>query len=160
MNSSLDKILYSKPYRTADELESVYLRKVVLIQCMVRRFLAILSVNKLRIDIQINQRKIEEVFILITRPHSFRTSNGLQEMKKLSDKRRLSVEYADFNTYRDYKLHPKTRKDFEVLYHGLDDWKIKQLDKLKDKILIPEQRKVFLVDLINTEASLIQVGLF
>jgi len=43
-----------------------------------------------------------------------------------------------------------------LLYHGLEDWRVKQINKMRDDGMQGDEKNKFIKELMNTEASLIQ----
>ena len=68
--------------------------------------------------------------------------------KELAEKRRLK----EMNS----RLHPKTSKDFEMLYHGLEVWRQQETDKINRAGYTEPARLASLANLLDQEATLIQ----
>ncbi|KAJ3316407.1 hypothetical protein HDU76_001833 [Blyttiomyces sp. JEL0837] len=68
--------------------------------------------------------------------------------KELADKkRRKEIES---------RLHPKTTKDFEILYNGLENWRLQETEKINVAGYSEPARLAALADLMDQEAGLIQ----
>ena len=69
------------------------------------------------------------------------------ERRKTEREERIKREFAR-------RLNPKTKEDFEVLYHALEMWRVEELQKIRDTTSGPEQ-KAALCELLEQEAELI-----
>ena len=54
------------------------------------------------------------------------------------------------------RLHPKSTKDFEILYNGLENWRIQEAKKINEAGFSEPARLTALADLLDQEAALIQ----
>ncbi|KAI9329984.1 hypothetical protein BDR26DRAFT_1000768 [Obelidium mucronatum] len=54
------------------------------------------------------------------------------------------------------RLHPKTTKDFEILYNGLEHWRIQETETINNAGYSEPARLAALADLMDQEAALIQ----
>lgn len=131
--ASGDQTIDAKRYVTSDEWEANIIKNVVRIQCWVRCVYAKRLLRKYKAMRDERLKKIAE------------REKKRQEME---DKRRQKELEA--------QLHPKTKRDFERLYHGLEVWRLQETEKINQLNLQPEKRLESLAELLNKEASLIQ----
>lgn len=65
MSSENDRILYSKPYKSADSEESDYIQKVIICQSIFRRYIASRAVDRIRSANKSRTLKIHNVIKLL-----------------------------------------------------------------------------------------------
>ena len=56
----------------------------------------------------------------------------------------------------DCRLHPKTTKDFEILYGGLENWRIQETNRINRLGYSEPARLAALADLLDQESALLQ----
>ncbi|KAJ3287055.1 hypothetical protein HDU79_006006 [Rhizoclosmatium sp. JEL0117] len=128
-----DYALYPKPYFTAEEYWKMINRKVTIIQCFVRKCYATRLVRRLRKERDMRMKAM---------------AAKEKRRKALEDKRRKKEIES--------RLHPKTNKDFEILYNGLEHWRIQETDIINNAGYSEPARLAALADLMDQEAVLIQ----
>ncbi|XP_070611537.1 IQ motif and ubiquitin-like domain-containing protein [Erythrolamprus reginae] len=126
-----DKLIEPKPYVTADEYHERRLIALIVIQKYYRRWLAIQWVNKLKE--QLRQRLEWE---------------RQEELRK--QREREEKLFREYNR----RMHPKTKDDFELLYHALELWRQEELEGINNTFTGPE-RKAALCGLLEKETQLI-----
>ncbi|XP_075065034.1 IQ motif and ubiquitin-like domain-containing protein [Mixophyes fleayi] len=126
-----DKLLQPKKYLTADEFHAKRLKAVVIIQTYFRRFHAKRVVEQLREEkrLRVEWEEREE----------FR--------KKKEKEERLRKEYLR-------RMNPKTKEDFDLLYHALESWRKEEVEKI-NQTYSGAERKAALCALLDQETQLI-----
>ncbi|KAJ3282379.1 hypothetical protein HK104_010918 [Borealophlyctis nickersoniae] len=133
ITSETDVRMYPHRYITADQHEAWVIHNIIRIQCWVRRIYALRLVRKLRIEREERNRLMIE---------------KERRRKELAErKRRKEIES---------RLHPKSRKDFEILYNGLENWRQQETEKINRAGYSEPARLAALADLLDQEAALIQ----
>lgn len=128
-----DKYIVPRRYVTADEHEAMVLRKIIAIQCFVRKCFAIRVVRKMRSEKEERRRAVAE---------------KERRRKELAEKKRKKE--------LDSRLHPRTAKDFEILYNGLENWRKQETKKINKSGYSEAARLTALADLLDQESALIQ----
>ncbi|KAJ1161231.1 hypothetical protein NDU88_001718 [Pleurodeles waltl] len=126
-----DKLIEPKQYMTADEYHARRLAAVIVIQKYYRRFSAKRHVEELRRAKQMRQE--------------WECQEELRKKKEKED--RLKREH-------DRRMNPKTKEDFEILYHALEVWRLEEVDRI-NKTYSGAERKAALCELLEQEAELI-----
>ncbi|XP_042326578.1 IQ and ubiquitin-like domain-containing protein [Sceloporus undulatus] len=126
-----DKLIEPKTYVTADEYHERRLKATIVIQTYYRRWLAKNLVEKLREQLRLRLEWEEE-----------------EERRKQRERaERLLKEY-------NRRLYPRTKDDFELLYHALELWRQEELERINTTFTGAE-RKAALCGLLEKEAQLI-----
>ncbi|KAJ1570122.1 hypothetical protein HK096_008493 [Nowakowskiella sp. JEL0078] len=103
------------------------------IQCFIRKCFAIRRVRQMRKD------RDERIAMLVSKE---------KRRKELGDKKKkMEIES---------RLHPRTTKDFEILYNGLENWRIQQSDIINNTGYSEAARLAALANLLDQESELIQ----
>ncbi|ETE67865.1 IQ and ubiquitin-like domain-containing protein, partial [Ophiophagus hannah] len=126
-----DKLIEPKPYVTADEYHARRLKATIVIQTYCRRWLAIQWVNKLKEQLRL---RLE-----------WERQEELRKQREREEK--LLREY-------NRRMHPKTKDDFELLYHALELWRKEELEGINSTFTGAEQ-KAALCGLLEKETQLI-----
>ncbi|KAG8142842.1 hypothetical protein E2320_006033 [Naja naja] len=126
-----DKLIEPKPYVTADEYHARRLKATIVIQTYCRRWLAIQWVNKLKEQLRL---RLE-----------WERQEELRKQREREEK--LLREY-------NRRMHPKTKDDFELLYHALELWRKEELEGINNTFTGAE-RKAALCGLLEKETHLI-----
>ncbi|KAI8820095.1 uncharacterized protein EV422DRAFT_531575 [Fimicolochytrium jonesii] len=133
VTTATDTILHPGRYTTSEAHEHFIHTNIVRIQCWVRRLNAIRRVRHLR------------------RERDDRTRALLEKEARRRDlaekKRRKELES---------RVHPRTGKDFDVLYSGLETWRQQETSKINAANYSEPARLAALADLLDQEAALIQ----
>ncbi|KAJ3192659.1 hypothetical protein HK101_006179, partial [Irineochytrium annulatum] len=133
VSSEDDYVLKARRYFTSEEYEQLVIRSTTRIQCFVRQCFAIRLVRKLR------QERDDRLKALAAKE---------KRRRELAERRRRKEIES--------RLHPKTTKDFEILYNGLENWRIQETEKINGAAYSEPARLAALADLLDQEAALIQ----
>ncbi|XP_029472517.1 IQ and ubiquitin-like domain-containing protein isoform X2 [Rhinatrema bivittatum] len=126
-----DKLIEPGKYVTADEYHARRLKAVIIIQTYFRRFLAKRIVEQLRLK---KRQRLE-----------WELKEELRKKKEKED--RLRSEY-------ERRMHPRTKEDFELLFHALELWRLEELDRI-NRTFTGAERKAALCALLEQEAQFI-----
>ncbi|KAK1168987.1 IQ and ubiquitin-like domain-containing protein [Acipenser oxyrinchus oxyrinchus] len=131
VSNTTDKLISPGEYFTADEYHNRRLKAVIVIQTYARRWHAIRLVKQLSHDrmVRLDWEKKEE------------------QRKKKEKEDRLKREY-------ERRMHPKTKEDFDLLYHALEKWRQEELEDI-NATLTGAERKAALCALLEQETQLI-----
>eukprot|EP00118_Oscarella_pearsei_P001612 m.7913 g.7913 ORF g.7913 m.7913 type:complete len:634 (+) comp20015_c0_seq2:115-2016(+) len=126
-----DKMMIPGRYETAEEFHAKRLAAIILLQSYFRRWHATNLVEGMKSD---RKRRFEW--------------ERKETLRKQKDKKnRLEVEF-------ERRMNPKTKEDFDMLYHALEMWRKDELSKINSSLDGPE-RKAALCSLLEQEADLI-----
>ncbi|KAJ3218262.1 hypothetical protein HDU67_006235 [Dinochytrium kinnereticum] len=128
-----DYTIQPKPYFTSDQHRDLLIRMATRIQCFVRKCFAIRLVRRLK------RERDDRVRMLADKD---------KRRRELAEKRRRKEIES--------RLHPKSGKDFEILYNGLENWRIQETEKINEAGYSEPARLAALADLLDQEAALIQ----
>ncbi|KAI9014627.1 hypothetical protein BC832DRAFT_545979 [Gaertneriomyces semiglobifer] len=128
-----DYVVRAKRYVTAAEHEAWLTKHVIRLQCWVRCVYAKRKVAMLRRLREAENKAMKE---------------KERRRKQLAEKRRKKEMES--------RIHPKTTKDFEVLYNGLEMWRQQETGKINAAEYSEPARLAALADLMDQEAALIQ----
>ncbi|NWQ73904.1 IQUB protein, partial [Columbina picui] len=126
-----DKIITPGKYLTADEYHERRLEAVIVLQKYFRRWHAMNVVQKLR------EKKRLRL--------AWEAQEELQKKKEKEKKLRRENER---------RLNPKTKEDFELLYHALELWRQEETERI-NRTFTGAERKAALCGLLEEEAQLI-----
>ncbi|NXS35395.1 IQUB protein, partial [Pomatostomus ruficeps] len=131
VSNMTDKIISPRKYFTAEEYHKRRLEAVIVLQKYFRRWHAVNLVQNL-----LEQKKL-------------RLAREAQEelQKKREKEEKLRREY-------DRKLNPKTKQDFELVYHDLELWMQEEIERT-NRTLTGAERKAALCALLEEETELI-----
>ncbi|NWX25361.1 IQUB protein, partial [Notiomystis cincta] len=131
VSNMTDKLLSPGKYFTAEEYHKRRLEAVIVLQKYFRRWHAINLVQNLKEQrrLRLAQEAKEELW------------------KKWEKKEKLRREYEK-------KLNPKTKEDFELLYHELGLWMQEETERI-NRTLTGAERKAALCALLDEETQLI-----
>ncbi|NWT93858.1 IQUB protein, partial [Urocynchramus pylzowi] len=131
VSNMTDKLITPGKYFTAEEYHKRRLEAVIVLQKYFRRWHATNLVQNLKV-----QRRL-------------RLAREAQEelQKKREKEEKLRREYEK-------KLNPKTKEDFELLYHDLELWMQEETEKI-NRTLTGAKRKAALCALLEEETQLI-----
>ncbi|XP_074840214.1 IQ motif and ubiquitin-like domain-containing protein [Carettochelys insculpta] len=125
-----DKLIEPRTYLTAEEYHKHRLDAVIVLQTYFRRWHAINVVQKLREEKRLRLEWEAE-----------------EELRKKREKEeRLRREH-------ERRLNPKTKEDFELLYHALELWRQEEIERINT--LKGAERKAALCALLEQETQLI-----
>ncbi|XP_038060891.1 IQ and ubiquitin-like domain-containing protein [Patiria miniata] len=126
-----DKLVVPGRYQTAEEYHAIRLKKVIILQSYFRRWQAKRQVAKLRIDLA---KRVE-----------YERQEAIRKVKEKEDRIRREFEK---------RMNPKSKEDFDLLYHALEKWRKEELDQI-NATLTGAQRKAALCHLLDQETQLI-----
>ncbi|XP_051651424.1 IQ and ubiquitin-like domain-containing protein isoform X3 [Manacus candei] len=131
VSNMTDKLISPGKYFTAEEYHKRRLEAVIVLQKYFRRWHAINVVQNLR-----EQKRLRLLW------------EADEELRKKNEKEeKLRKEY-------ERKLNPKTKEDFELLYHDLELWMQEETERI-NRTLTGAERKAALCALLEQEAQLI-----
>jgi len=131
---SNDRVILSRPYFTADELEALRDAKAKEIQCFLRQCFAWRRVRRLR------EAKADQV-----------------EQEAAARAEKEAKEQADHAAQIQRRMHPRTKADFAVLYAELEAWRLHETARIKESAgLSAEEIAVALQELLHKEVKLLQ----
>jgi len=133
VSTEKDVVIHARKYISAAAYEAFIVGAVVQIQCFIRKCRAIRIV-----EIKRQEKKARSTALAAKE----------KRRKNLAEKRRKKEIES--------RLHPKTSKDFEVLYNGLENWRIQETAKINNAGFNEPARLTALADLLDQEAALIQ----
>ncbi|KAI8922997.1 hypothetical protein BC831DRAFT_404309 [Entophlyctis helioformis] len=133
VTSETDVECEPQPYVTADEFHEIKVGKAIIIQCFMRQVFARQSAKRLREE---RERRIKAM------------AEANKRRIILSEKKRLKEIES--------RLHPKTTKDFEILYSGLENWRIQETSRINSMQYSEPARLAALADLLDQESALLQ----
>ncbi|ORZ35083.1 hypothetical protein BCR44DRAFT_1513541 [Catenaria anguillulae PL171] len=134
LSTDNDKVIVAQKYETADDRWAFVTRNVIVLQCFFRKIRAIRRVRLMR-EVKAKRQQAEE-------------QAGKRRQELTERQRRKEIER---------RVHPKTLKDFALLYSGLETWRTQQAKKINATPgLTAEERQARLEELLNQEATLIQ----
>ncbi|XP_072915205.1 IQ motif and ubiquitin-like domain-containing protein isoform X2 [Hemitrygon akajei] len=126
-----DKLLTPRPYFTAEEYHACRLNAVIVIQTYFRQWSAKNYVHQLRMQ---RDRRLQ----------------WEQEQEVKFKKERTDYIKKQYER----RMNPKTKEDFDLLFHALEEWKQDELSTINQNLTGPE-RKAALCTLLEQEAKLI-----
>ncbi|XP_030405003.1 IQ and ubiquitin-like domain-containing protein isoform X2 [Gopherus evgoodei] len=131
VSNMTDKLIEPRTYLTAEEYHKQRLDAVIVLQTYFRRWHAINVVQKLRKE---KRLRLE-----------WEAQEKLR--KKREKEERLRREH-------ERRLNPKTKEDFELLYHALELWRQEEIERINSTFAGAE-RKAALCALLEQETQLI-----
>ncbi|NXP79122.1 IQUB protein, partial [Ramphastos sulfuratus] len=126
-----DKLISPGKYLTAEEYHKRRLEAVIVLQTYFRRWHAMKVVQNLR---ELKRLRL-----------AWETQEELQRKKEKEEKLRREHER---------RLNPKTKEDFELLYHAVELWRQEETEQI-NRSLTGAERKAALCGLLEQEAQLI-----
>ncbi|KAM8974338.1 IQ motif and ubiquitin-like domain-containing protein [Pelodytes ibericus] len=126
-----DTLLEPKRYLTADEFHARRLKAIIKIQTYFRRFHAKRVVQQLREEQRLRLEWEEKE----------------EKRKRKEREERLRREY-------ERRMNPKTKEDFELLYHALELWRKEEIERI-NQTSDGAERKASLCALLEQETQLI-----
>uniref|UniRef100_A0A6I8RBR8 IQ motif and ubiquitin domain-containing n=1 Tax=Xenopus tropicalis TaxID=8364 RepID=A0A6I8RBR8_XENTR len=126
-----DKLITPKRYVTAEELHARQLKAIIVIQTYFRRFHARKVVQQLR-----EEKKLRLEW------------EGREDLRRKKEKEdQLRKDY-------ERRMNPKTKDDFDLLYHALESWRKEELERI-NQTYTGAERKAALCELLEQETQLI-----
>lgn len=122
-----------RKYLSAEQYDDIVISCVIQIQCFIRRCMARRFVARKRAE-----------------------KNSRQAALAAKETRRKKLAEKAKNKEIESRLHPKTAKDFEILYNGLENWRMQETEKINNAGYNEPARLTALADLLDQEAALIQ----
>lgn len=133
IDDSGDTEIVANTYFTAAELAALKLEKTIVIQCYWRGYRARCKAWDMRGQIR-EQEEMEE-----------RKEAEAREEAEKRHQREL-----------ERRMNPRTKKDFEVLYNEVENWRVAEKAKIDDAELPEEERLEALAQLLDKETKLLQ----
>ncbi|NXX49992.1 IQUB protein, partial [Tricholaema leucomelas] len=131
VSSVTDKLISPAKYLTAEEYHKRRLEAVIVLQTYFRRWHAVNVVQNLR---ELKRLRL-----------AWEAQEELQRKKEKEEKLRREHER---------RLNPKTKEDFELLYHAVELWRQEETEQI-NRSLTGAERKAVLCGLLEQEAQLI-----
>ncbi|XP_071807363.1 IQ motif and ubiquitin-like domain-containing protein [Asterias amurensis] len=131
VSNMTDKLMVPGKYQTAEEYHDIRLKKVIILQSYFRRWQAKRQVAKLRVDLA---QRME-----------WERKEAIRKVKEKEDRIRREFEK---------RMNPRTKEDFDLLYHALEKWRKEELDQINAALSGPK-RKAALCHLLDQETQLI-----
>ncbi|XP_048793897.1 IQ and ubiquitin-like domain-containing protein isoform X1 [Lagopus muta] len=131
VSNTSDKLITPGKYLTAQEYHKRRLEAVIVLQKYFRRWHARNIVQNLK------EKKRLRL--------AWEAQEVLQREKEKEDKLRMEQER---------KLNPKTKEDFDLLYHALESWRQEEMERI-NRTLTGAERKAALCGLLEQETQLI-----
>ncbi|KAM9246548.1 IQ motif and ubiquitin-like domain-containing protein [Leptosomus discolor] len=131
VSNMTDKLISPGKYLTAEEYHKRRLEAVIVLQTYFRRWHAVNVVQDLR-----EQKRFRL---------AWEAQEELRRKKEKEEKLRREHEHL---------LNPKTKEDFELLYHALEIWRQEETERI-NRTLTGAERKAALCGLLEQEAQLI-----
>ncbi|KAI8895709.1 hypothetical protein BC833DRAFT_529111 [Globomyces pollinis-pini] len=122
-----------RKYTTAAQLHETKMQCATVIQCFFRKIQAERKTRQLRLERDLKLKAAKE--------KEQRRQNLIEKKRVMENERRL---------------HPKTEKDFEILYSGLEHWRTHETNRINKLKLIEPARLAALADLLDQESALLQ----
>jgi hypothetical protein len=113
-----DKIIYPKPYFSSEMWKKQREEITLFIQCHVRAWFARKQSNLLR---------------------KLRDDRDMELLRKQDELRQQEEKKHKVEIER--RMHPKTYKDFEILYNELEAWRLNETKKIKNSNDLKEDEK-------------------
>ncbi|XP_033102972.1 IQ and ubiquitin-like domain-containing protein isoform X1 [Anneissia japonica] len=126
-----DKLMVPGKYQSAHEYHTIILQKVIILQSYFRRWQAKRIVAGLKVDLakRLEWERMEEI----------------RKIKEKEDRIRREFER---------RMNPKTKEDFDLLYHALEKWRQEELAAI-DSSMSGAKRKAALCHLLDQETQLL-----
>ena len=121
-----DREIIPRPYFSAAQWEARRLAAVIVLQSYIRRMRAVRYVHELR------KRKA-----------------AYEQWQAEEEERKLAEEQAEWQSRLDRRQNPRTKDDFQLLYHGLEVWRQEELNGIGG--LEGEDRQSFQIGLLRQQ---------
>lgn len=129
-----DRVIVALKYFSAEQLLSVHVQKAIRIQSLARGWRARKMAKELR-----DARSSEEAELA------------------LEDERRRELHRQRRQEEVNRRVHPRTGKDFAILYNELEAWRLQEGQRIRDAKGVPEvERALALQELLKKETKLLQ----
>ncbi|XP_076469096.1 IQ motif and ubiquitin-like domain-containing protein [Babylonia areolata] len=126
-----DKLLDPGKYTLAEDHLNFILQKIIILQKNYRRWLAVKKVERLK---EAKRKRLE-------------WEEQERQRKQKERDERLWLEF-------ERKMHPKTKKDFDLLYAALEKWRLEEIEHI-NQTLSGAERKAALYMLLERETDLL-----
>lgn len=133
IDNSKDKMLSPKRYVTSVEVARKKLERTIQLQCAWRSYIARVRANAVRTLIR-------------------------EREDRLAAEEKVRQEQAVKQHEREVqrRLHPRSKKDFEILYNELEEWRFTETKRIKDETQSGSpERKIAMQELLAKETKLI-----
>jgi hypothetical protein len=128
-----DYVIVPRPYLDSEAWGKQRLKNCIVIQCYARGMKARTRARELRASIR--------------RAHEQTRESEVRKMEEVEEQRRVEINR---------RMHPRTTKDFEVLYDELEVWRLQELERIKASKLDEEEKKRANYMLLSKEVKLVQ----
>ncbi len=129
-----DKVIYPRKYFSSQMWTKQREETTLFIQCRVRGWFARVRAHKLR------KAKFDKDAELLAR----------QQQLQEDEEKRHKEEVAR-------RMHPKSAKDFEILYNELEQWRLNETKKIKGSAELKDDEKALAMQqLLNKETKILQ----
>eukprot|EP00758_Cryptobia_borreli_P013659 Tbor_TRINITY_DN5853_c1_g7::TRINITY_DN5853_c1_g7_i1::g.7039::m.7039 len=132
IDETYDRVVYAKPYFSADKLHALQVQKTIYIQALVRGWRARRIAKKLR-----QERDEEELYL------------ELEYMHRKEEHTKKKMEEIDRRT------HPRSAEDFAILHNELEAWRLQEVKRIEEANLLPEERRIAMMELLKKETKLL-----
>jgi hypothetical protein len=132
VSTNTDRVIIPGEYTLAETIEKRRIKAAIIIQKHYRRYMAQQIVTQLKIDL----KKFEE---------------WVKSQKEIKEKEK--TDRKEENLRR--RLNPKTEKDFELVWHALEQWREEQIKIIQQTTSTPAETKAALATLQEQVAQLV-----
>lgn len=134
VDTTFDRVVVAQPYYSADELFALQAHKAMKLQAFVRGWRARRIAAGLR-----EERNAEE------------------EALRAEDDRRRQQHQQKRQEEIQRRTHPRTAKDFAVLYNELEAWRLQETQRIHESAALSDgERRVAMQELLKKETKLLQ----
>mmetsp|Transcript_22548 Transcript_22548/g.25369 ORF Transcript_22548/g.25369 Transcript_22548/m.25369 type:complete len:434 (-) Transcript_22548:137-1438(-) len=129
-----DKMIEARPYFDSQQWEDLRIKTALFIQCHIRGWFARRRAKSLKQARDDRERMIKD------KEQEFRRQEEVKHREEI-----------------ERRMHPKTFKDFEILYSELESWRLTETQKIKESTELSEDEKKYaLKQLLHKEVKLLQ----
>jgi hypothetical protein len=133
VSTDRDYVIVPRPYFDSEAWGKQRLKNCIVIQCYARGMKARTRARELRAAIRRAHEQTQEAEVV--------------KMQALEEQRRVEINR---------RMHPRSGKDFEVLYDELEVWRLQELERIKASKLDEEEKKRANYMLLSKEVKLVQ----
>jgi hypothetical protein len=133
VSTDRDYVIVPRPYFDSEAWGKQRLKNCIVIQCYARGMKARTRARELRAAIRRAHEQTQEAEVV--------------KVQALEEQRRVEINR---------RMHPRSGKDFEVLYDELEVWRLQELERIKASKLDEEEKKRANYMLLSKEVKLVQ----
>jgi len=134
IDTSNDRVyIPSNNYFSSEDLHNLRIEHAIKIQAFVRGWRA----RKRASDLARQKRESQEKS----------QRERAEEQRREGERKRKELQR---------RMHPKTKKDFEVLYNELEQWRMQETERIKEHETDSESRRLAMAELLRKETKLLQ----